>query len=209
MRNKFGLSWDGLALCDDIEGQQWRHMRGHCVGDRIELGELQARWAYSELTSSRFAGWYEGFPGHAALLEKAKAGIDFTRLSAGEVAQLVAMNEGGRGRLVNLLKAHTRYRCDAWTKAQLGQVMTLRMFDPPAPSVTFSAYAATPASPNHGDARRVAEAMGPGQCIAAKDPVPVVPRDNGYCLVDGYLRSLLFMRSSAPSGHILVWLPET
>jgi len=124
------------------------------------------------------------------------------------VDQLIAMNEGCRGRLVNLLKAHSRFRCDAWTKAEFGEVKTLRMYDPPVPSVTFSAYLAGPASQDWGDARRIADTLEPGHCIATKEPVPLVPRGKGHCLVDGYLRSVLFMRSGDPGGRILVWLPE-
>lgn len=75
------------------------------VGDVIDLKTLQARWAYSEITSSRFGSEYaKHYPQHAGLISKVKQGAMFehAQLSQPEIDALAQMNDWYRPGLVPL-----------------------------------------------------------------------------------------------------------
>jgi hypothetical protein len=178
------------------------------VGDRITLRELQGRWAYNELTSSRFGPKCKPLAGAPALLAKAEAGVPFAELTEDEINQLVSINEVRRPTLVGPLRNYSSFVCDEWSKVQLGNALTIEMFDPPQPSMQFSSYAAAPPSSDPGDARIVASTITSIDKVSLAEPIPVLPVGGGrYQLLDGYLRGLVFMKLAGPDSRIMVWIP--
>jgi hypothetical protein len=187
------------------------------VGDRIDLRELQARWAYAELASSRVGHHYRReFPENRVLFEKVSNGELYDTVLPGEVDQLVIMNEWYRSGLVQPLQQYSAFVCESWTKDQLGRALTVPALDPrrQGRNVPILSFAVAPhftrsdGTMEDTDPRVIANMIPLDHEFTQTEPVPVTPLLNGqYLLLDGYLRSLLFLRSEDPDRHMLVWVP--
>jgi hypothetical protein len=187
------------------------------VGDQISFHELQARWAYSEITSSRVGYKYRReYPQCAGLFQRADAGVPFEQLSQAEVDQLVVMNEWYRPGLIAPLRTFSRFICQSWTKDELARSFTVPALDPQrrGRSVPFVSFATGPrfigpqGNPERTDPRVAADAVQLTWPTMQVEPVPVMPSGGGYILLDGYLRSILIFRSENPDDRLLVWVPE-
>jgi len=181
------------------------------VGDKIGLRELQARWAYSELVSPRQILNYCTFAGFEPLFEKARQNIPFEDLDNEETDYLFVMNDGVRAPLAAMLKPFPVFACESWRRDKIAQALTIA-FDR-GNQLTFETYANNPLfapgqRPDPGDFRLAALLM-PANEKSFAEPVPLVPTGNSqFMLLDGYLRSLLFLRSTDPDRRLLVWIPD-
>src|SRR2546430_1182855 len=119
-------------------------MINELIGRKITRRELQARWAYSELASSRFAAkWYGDAP--QPLSDKAKKKIPFEQLASEERECLAVLNASVR----EPLWARTmieNFVCTEWTREQLLQTVCVVQW----PWPLLREYIATP--PPHDDA---------------------------------------------------------
>ena len=184
------------------------------VGDKIGWRELQARWAYSELLSHRFISMYSQFAEFTGLFKKARAAVPFEALNGDETYYLFVMNDLVRSPLVWELKQVPTFVCESWTKEQIGRAFTIHEGNDGNP-IPFERFAAS--SPfvvgrglDPNDARVAALLIPDYRVIPQKEAVPLVPVGDGRLkLLDGYLRSLLFWRSSDRDSHLLVWVPLT
>ena len=182
------------------------------VGYKIGWRELQARWAYSELLSPRFMSMYSQFAEFVGLFKKARTAVPFEALNEDETYYLVVMNDLVRSPLVWELKQVPTFVCKSWTKEQIGRALTIYN-DSDGPT-SFERFASS--SPfvvgqglDPSDARVAALLIPDYRVIIQKEAVPLVPVGDGRLkLLDGYLRSLLFWRSSDRDRHLLVWVPS-
>jgi hypothetical protein len=147
---------------------------------RITRRELQARWAYSELASSRFATkWYGDAP--QPLSDKAQKKMPFEQLSSEERECLADLNARVRGPLWTLTPIDS-FVCAEWTKEQLLQ--TVCVVENPWPPL--AAYiAATPQPGDLSDPRNIAVSTPPSQPFSQQEPIIVVPCDGKQTLFDG------------------------
>jgi hypothetical protein len=149
------------------------------------------------------------------LQEKAAAGIPFSDLHEGDWNQLVRMlSVGHNENYVMSIDICDRYVCKAWTKDRLAQVWAVSDFNPLEkrciPYMVF--YESPPntgpdGSPQDDDPRVAARAIPHDLPFDQKEPVIVVRMDGFDILLEGYLRSILFMRSNDPAAVLLVWAP--
>jgi hypothetical protein len=182
------------------------YLRAKLIGATIPTDELRAKWAYGELTSTRFARYYEpGTP--RGLLEKAKRKTPFEFLDQNDIRTLVGLHAGVRAGLLPFLRGINEFRCEAWTREQLLQLLTLRDFDWQGLNRTFSlrdllALARFPAS-----LISTAEAIEVDWQLLNLEPAVIGNLEDRQILIDGYLRCLLFLRSGE-QGEYLVWVPQ-
>ena len=144
------------------------------VGKKISCEEFKARWAYSELTSDRFAHMYEK-PGTEALFDKARRGVPFDDLSSDEKRQLVAMITqcADRAGLLPALNGFRHLVCEPWTKEQLLETVTV----PGLRWRPFRDFINEPSSSsgNPLDPRVVTEKIPSTQKFNQTEPICVVP----------------------------------
>jgi hypothetical protein len=184
------------------------------VGDKIGWRELQARWAYSELLSARFISMYSQFAEFAGLFKKARTAVPFEALNEDETYYLFVMNDLVRSPLVWELKQVPTFVCESWTKEQIGRALTIYKDNDGNP-IPFERFAGScPFVVGQGldpsDPRVAALLIPDYRVIPQKEAVPLVPVGDGRLkLLDGYLRSLLFWRSSDRDSHLFVWVPLT
>jgi hypothetical protein len=179
-------------------------MKKALIGRQITRRELQARWAYSELVSSRFAAkWYGDAP--QPLSDKAEKKIPFEQLSSEERECLAALNASVREPLWALTPIDS-FVCTEWTSEQLLQ--TVCVVEQPWPLLA-DYIATTPPPGDLSDPRNIAASNPPTQPLSEQEPIIVVPCNGKQTLFDGTLRSILFLRSSDASARIMVWVPTT
>lgn len=188
--------------------------RGTMIGREIEKKELQARWAYTELTSVRFKSNYEP-SANSDLFYKAENGVDFSSLTADERDRLVKLHEKYRRGFLPLME-FARFSCESWSKLQLASIWALPAFDPngkqhPIPFLTFLALPRLnnlDGTPDNGDPRREADKVPTDQGFGQTEPLVVGLLGTVPILIDGYCRAVLFMRSENPAAQLLVWIPR-
>ena len=172
-------------------------------GTRITRHELKARWAFSEFRAERWKNEY------AALCpEKIRAGEPFSELSPDEVNHLAWMLEQYRSGLVSDLNIAETYECQSWTKEQLGRTFTIvRMAPSRDKNIPFISFIACARFDEESDPRVQADRIPFDTPFVQTEPVIVRPYGHIPILIEGYLRSVLFMRSCNPDATILVWYP--
>jgi hypothetical protein len=186
------------------------------VGAQITAHEAKARWAYSELLSSRFGKNYVGV-GAKHIYDAAAAKNPFSTLLPADHDELAKMLDRGRDpALTAMVDSSPLYRSEAWTKGQLAHTWALPAFNPPAKRSAIPYYDFYTGRPNTGpagtaedsDPRVAARAIPYGTPFnQSHEPVIVIGEPGKYVLLEGYLRSIIFMRSSDPSHRLLVWVP--
>jgi hypothetical protein len=185
--------------------------------NRIELGQkisrdtLKARWAYAELTSSRFANSYTGLVSDG-LFARARGNVPFGELSENDRNELIeALNRHkGRCGLVPALAPHESFICVAWTREQLLATICVPglQWIPLADLVSMRG----PFERSHP--RAAAKEIPSNQEIQQIEPIIVLPdfidlEHRGPLLLEGTFRSVMFLRCRDPSARIMVWIPMT
>jgi hypothetical protein len=175
------------------------------VGDVARVDEMKSRWVYSELGSPRWGEAYAQLRGHTPLLEKATLHVPFSSLTADEREQLLeyAPSSSRRG-LMGRLSNHPSYRLERWTKTQLRATHTTHHYG----SVPFNEFLSGRPKPGEepDDAREAAKKLGyhPDKWEAAI----VVGKRGDYMLLDGYTRSVAYIREAPASAKLAVWVPD-
>jgi len=169
------------------------------------VDEMKSRWIYSELGSPRWAEAYEQLRGDTPLLEKAKLHVPFAALSEDEREQLlryapISSRRGLMGRLNN----HAAYRLEHWDKQRIRTTTTIHAYG----SVPYAEFLAGHCPPGEeaADPREAAKALPyyPGTWEAGI----VVGKPGEYMLLDGYTRSVVFMKEAPADATFALWVPE-
>ena len=172
-------------------------------GTRISRDELKARWAFDELRTRRWAGAFA-----SPSPERVRTSVDFADLTRGERLPLVWMIEVCRKNLVAELRRHGSYRCESWTKEQVGRTFTVpRMAPNRKENIPFLWFLACPRFAEPWEPRVEADQIPFDAPFVQTEPAIVLPHDATQILVEGYLRAALFRRSRGPDARLLVWVP--
>lgn len=169
------------------------------------VDEMKSRWVYSELGSPRWAAGYSQHMGDTPLLEKARLRVPFAALGADERDQLLAYapRSARRGAMARL-NNHAEYQLEHWDKDQLCATQTIQMYG----SVLYPEFLAGRCKPEDlaTDAREAAKTLPyyPGVWEAGI----VVGGPGSYLLLDGYTRSVVFMRAAPPDARFSMWAPR-
>jgi hypothetical protein len=184
------------------------------VGTLATSVEVKARWAYSEIPSLRFGKKYVGH-GPRRLHTLALGGAPFSNVDPGDWPVLQAMAEHARNKeFIDSIDAFgsPSFQCTRWRIEELLNVQTLPLFG----RVSYSAFLTRnpcavlrnglPAF-DEADPRVVAWSIDSTEPFEQIEPVIVVIVRGQPLLLDGYLRSLLWLRRNDPAKPLLVWLP--
>ncbi|MCB2059177.1 MAG: hypothetical protein R3E09_13145 [Novosphingobium sp.] len=172
--------------------------------------EVKARWAYAEVKSTRVGISYEPClsPGR---IERARQGDPFEDIPRDEWPSLVsALAQARPSRFVEQIHIYgaDHYECVHWRPSDLLNCLTLPIFG----LVPFYRFLAMPyrmddeGNPRRDDPRYVAANLPYDDAFTVEGPIIVV-RDKGHdMLLEGYLRSILWLRN--PGRPLAVWLPS-
>ena len=177
------------------------------LGTIIGVAELKARWAYAEINSSRFGGLYiPHVPPHIA--EAARLGVPFNELEEQDWPTLAAILGQVRGPgLVDQLDQYGEngFECAHWDATKLLNSVTLPCFG----QVQYYRFLAMPgkATKAHDTDPRLASAAIPfDESFCVEEPVIALQERDYARLLEGYLRSILWLRN--PSAPLPVWVPK-
>jgi len=176
---------------------------------KASAGEIKARWAYSELFSSRL-GQRLAAVLPARLQDCRKHRPPFEDLTEADHKALVhALKTLRPASFIDLIDApgSTHYELSQWTAAQLLGCLTLPQFGP----VRYFQFLAgrhedrsdKPTIP--ADPRLEAATIPFDENFSVEFPVIALKSREHYILIDGYLRSILWLRN--PLKTLPVWVP--
>lgn len=182
---------------------------GQLKGKIISARELRARWAYSELNSSRFA---EGYKRHLSpsILQSAKDRVPFDHVRQDEWPDLALALAKQRGDLIRLMDrvAAGRFTLSHWSPTRLLNCVTLPIFG----TVQFLRFLAMPplvdaAGQNlRSDPRYASTQIPYRKEFVVAEPIIALNAGVYSVLLDGYLRSILWLRN--PQRPIPVWVAQ-
>lgn len=184
-------------------------------GTLIDTTDLLARWAYSELTSSRFRDRYNNSVS-SELAEQAGSGVAFDALDAHARQELARAAEATReAGLVEAVLGHSQFRYELWSKGRLAQTHAVASYFPDAddhnhPYLEFyrsPAASQADGNPDANDARHVLGGIARAPYVPATEAIIVAMPFPGV-LVDGYLRSAVFMRDGSPLDILPAWVGQ-
>ncbi|MBV1918064.1 MAG: hypothetical protein KUG65_08400 [Sphingomonadaceae bacterium] len=184
-------------------------MKGEKEGAILTVEDLMARWAYSELTSSRFGKEY-GPHISAQIIEEANNGRPFEQVSESERQNLVAAIEEFRGGMCRIISklGTSRFELHFWDTSQLLSCLTLPIFG----KVPFFRFLAMPqlvdslGQPRKNDPRRESASIPFDPNFRVEGPLIALHHDGREVLFDGYLRSILWLRNS--TQPLAIWIPK-
>jgi hypothetical protein len=187
------------------------------VGDRVSASEIRARWAYSEMRSSRFRARFA--PVYADLVVKANSRVAFSELrQADRDRLLLALNAARNPEFVGYVDATAAtYECRSWTENELFNAWALPEFNPTNRDycISFRAFlsAAEPpvlATLDDSDPR-VEWQKQRSLCDTGEyrqdEPIIIIGKPGTQIILDGYFRTLTFVNSRKRCKRLLVWIP--
>ncbi|MFH0303467.1 hypothetical protein AAFX91_41460 [Bradyrhizobium sp. 31Argb] len=186
------------------------------IGTTATSEEIKARWAFSEIPSPRFGPSYRGH-GPSHLHDLAHGGEPFEKVPPADWPHLLEMiskhgrNEGFVSNIDTLGGA--TFTCTAWHLSDLMNSHVLPTFGNVSypvfltqnPSIVLAG--GSPRFDSH-DPRAVASSIDPGVPFVQREPCIVIRYGGHDVLIEGYLRSLLWLRKNDPATPLLVWLPN-
>jgi hypothetical protein len=179
-------------------------------GRVISAEEAKARWAYTEINSERFGRTYEtDLP--AELFKGAKDGVPFERIAAIHYPILIAALK--RSRNAGFIDKVDRwgapiYECVEWQVTDLLNSTTIPAFG----RVPYFVFLARPpgkdarGNPRAADPRHKSHFIPFDPAFEPREPLIAIAVDNAPMLIEGYLRSILWLRN--PARRLPVWLPK-
>jgi hypothetical protein len=179
------------------------------MSDQLTNKEAKARWAYSEITSSRYGGAFRAnlAPEIVAL---AIQEVPFAKVPAEHHDALIhvlsnyARNDG----FIRNLDSSPAYKKVSLTRVQLLKLWALWTFSPPERNQCRS-YAVFHNNPGEGpdDPRSIAATIQNPDDRPQTEAGIVMNCEGFPVLIEGYLRSQIFMKSTDPSRRFEVWWP--
>jgi hypothetical protein len=175
--------------------------------------ETKARWAYSEIMSSRTGERYQNHTPLAPVAQLALAGTPFEDLPPDCHQILGDAVTATRTRLIRLMEQHRRFVLKHWSKHELANSYADAYFNTPRREIPlrFGDFLRWPRGtgpdgrPAMDDPRIVADGIAPGT-VPFTDAAPIAVGSGGDLIVDGYLRCILFMRDAPASARLPVWV---
>jgi hypothetical protein len=171
------------------------------------LSEVQARWAYSEVTDGAQRHTYDGLPWIGPLRERRRDGVPFANLLQVDRYALALACVSVRPNLMIFAAGVAQFQEVNLSRAQLGNVLVPQMVrgDQVAGMVSFSEYIILPAPGNIADARYVDDNA--ANYHPASDPLTLGRFFEHPVLLDGYHRAVLFWRAAPEYAVIRCWQP--
>jgi hypothetical protein len=186
------------------------------IGSVATTRLVKARWAWSELTSPRFATRYPKLGPDAVRLQGlANRGASFAALLDADMDVLVRLVERQYPGLVRNFDGlgFEHFVCVAWTKQDLLEALALPVLSPGRRrNIPYREFIANPphmvnGKPDWSDPRVSADAWPPDKPYSQSEPGIAVRGRGRTLLVDGYCRSVIFMRRGTDGDRFLVWVP--
>lgn len=179
-------------------------------GKIIAAEEVKARWGYAEVNSERFGQTYKAnLP--PDVFRAAKDGVAFDQLAAADHPALVAALKNARpAEFVDNIDqwGAPRYECVEWLPNDLLNSITIPVFD----CIPYFAFLARPpkmdaqGNPDNGDPRHASHRIPFNQNFEPMEPLIAISINGHHMLLEGYLRSILWLRQ--PTNPLLVWVPK-
>jgi len=169
--------------------------------------EVKARWAYGEINSTRFRAHYPRVLA-PTILQLAASKAPFSAVQHQAWPSLVAALKGARNpRFVDNLDQASFYECSAWTIQDLLNATTIPNFRS-LPYWKFLAF--PPELPGSqivlSDPRQAAHAIPYDPDFRVQEPLISIVQGEQKILLEGYLRSILWLRN--PIHDLLIWVPR-
>jgi hypothetical protein len=175
--------------------------------------EVKARWAFSEMISTRFGQNYTD-RGPERLRDLVARNASFDEVDQRDWPILVSMIEqfGRNKAFVDSVDSWGApyFMCKEWRMSELLQTFTLPCFGQVSYPVflTQCPNVKQPATFDMADPRFIAWSIPPNQAFYQREPIIIirVGQPQQYMILDGYLRSILWFRSNT-TKPLLAWLP--
>jgi hypothetical protein len=184
------------------------------IGERITTRIVKARWAWSEMTSPRFGKKYPALgPDAVRLQDLAKTGSAFASLPHSDVDTLVKLIETRQSGFMPALDNVSEFVCVPWTKQDLLESITIPAMSLNKDShILYSDFINNPphmvnSAPEWSDPRHSVKDWPHNKPYAAMEPAIGINYNGQKMLVDGYGRSVIFMKYGKNTDHLLVWMP--
>lgn len=186
-------------------------------GTKATTQEVRARWAYGEMSSDRFGPKYRAHNISRAILDCADNQAAFEDVDASHWAELDQLLDLARPNeaLHTGLRQWQSFECANWTKADFATVLAIPAFNKPHqwPIPYLDFYNGLPNTGARNGTLGFAEDSDPRvQAFRTPDhpqgePAVTQLLNGRPMLVDGYLRSIIFMRQDKPQLRFAVWVP--
>lgn len=183
------------------------------IGQVATAQEVIARWAYGEIVSSRFAHLF-GDPRAQGLRQKAVEGVPFDVLPSEDVVLLADLMKSARNAgFVGIVERHPTYEVTGWTREQLFSAFALPVFNPQRVNQIFP-YSEFLRGLPKPDANGNPDTTDPRTAVSQLlEPLaylePGIIIDLGVpVLLDGYFRSLAYLKFPPEDGLLPVWVPR-
>lgn len=179
---------------------------------RATPAEIQDEWAFDEAKNSpRFVGRYASLK--VALLEKIRNGASSQTLDPVELSALREVHARHNGALIGALQGHSTYQRVQLRRAAFSKLMVWTSMSRTAAPVTFAEFARgerwrrSNGELHSKDPRVYVDSQTPGTTFPSHVPPIVIARSHGLLgVIDGFGRSLLFLKLQAPVS-IRAWVP--
>ena len=184
--------------------------------------EVRARWAYGEMCSTRFGAKYLSHKPSQGVLDCVSRGDAFESVAGGLWSELDSLLDLARpNEFHSHLSVYQTFTCVGWSKTDLNSAYALPAFSMPDKRNPIRYSEFFNGRPNTGawsngtqwiigfaeeSDPRVAAFRTPD--IPQRDPGIAVPYNDSYILFEGYLRSILYMRTLDDQLKFLVWVPD-
>ena len=179
------------------------------MAHEITANEAKARWAYSEITSTRYGPLIRANLA-PKIITLADRGESFAEVPAEHHGALIHVlsNISRNADFIISLDSSPTYKKVSLTKDQLLELWALPTFSPPERTHCWP-YAIFHNSLGEGpeDPRSIAAAIENPDDHPQKDAGIVMNHQGHPVLIEGYLRSQIFMKSTNPSRRFEVWWP--
>jgi hypothetical protein len=179
-------------------------------GKVIAAAEVKARWGYAEVTSARFGETYKRLLSND-LFEAVHSGVPFDNLSPGDHTALILALKSARnpGFVDNVEQfGAAQYECTEWQVGDLLNSMTIPAFG----QVPYYVFLARPpgsdaaGTPDSADPRYQGHKIPFDPNFEITEPLIAI-NFGSLMLLEGYLRSILWLRS--PAKPLDVWIPKS
>lgn len=173
--------------------------------------EIKARWAYSELRSPRAGSHYPAAQ-IGELREQSVSGVPFAQLAPWQwekLAQALLVVRGADYMVP--LDRHDHFCLEPWSKGRLCQSFVVAQFNLPQRNSFLPYYDflnMAPADDDALDPRSELRRLPPGGMGPLRE-APIAVEQFPCVLIDGYLRSLVFMRDAPATAVLPVWVGKS
>jgi len=182
------------------------------IGHVITAQEVKARWAFSEITSSRFGVFYRRLL-PSSLYDFAKSGGAFANVDEAEWVNLEKALKTVRpaGFVDNItgVAGAAQYECVGWSVGDLLNCTTLPVFG----EVPYWQFLVLPPKQDERtgktqstDPRSLSHTISFDPSFQVQEPLIAIGLSDKKMLFEGYLRSILWLRN--PQEPLIAWFPK-